>query len=87
MVLGPPTWTVGESASLNSYRLPRLSVFSNYLRVKLMFDQGKVLGNARNTLNSIWLNNANQCLPNLIHKRSYSTDLRDRDTLSLSNTP
>lgn len=50
-------------------------------------DQAKVFGNAKNRLNSIWLNNANHCLANLIHKRNYSTDLRDRDTLSLSNTP
>ena len=50
-------------------------------------DQANALGNARDRLNSIWLNNASQCLPNLIHKRSYSTDLRDRGTLSLSDAP
>lgn len=51
-----------------------------------IIDQAKVLDNARNVLNSIWLNNANPCLSNIIHKRNYSTDLRDRNTLSLSNT-
>jgi len=49
-------------------------------------DQANVIGNSINRLNSMWLNNASQCLPNLIYKRSYSTDLRDRDTLSLSST-
>lgn len=50
-------------------------------------DQANVLGNARNRLNSIWLNNASQCPANLIHIREYSTDLNDRTPLSLSNTP
>lgn len=40
-------------------------------------DQAKVFGNSKNRLNSMWLNNANQC-PVIIHRRLFSTDLKDR---------
>jgi hypothetical protein len=43
-------------------------------------DQAKVFGNSKNMLNSIWLNNANQC-PVYIQRRSFSTDLTDRNNL------
>jgi hypothetical protein len=47
-------------------------------------DQAKVFGNSKNMLNSIWLNNANQC-PVSIHRRQFSTDLTDRNSLSLTD--
>jgi hypothetical protein len=46
-------------------------------------DQAKVFGNSKNRLNSIWLNNANQC-PVIIHRRLFSTDLKDRSGLPLA---
>lgn len=46
-------------------------------------EKAKVFGNAKNMLNSMWLNSANQKLT-FIHKRSLTTDSMNRKNLSLS---
>jgi RNA-directed DNA polymerase len=58
---------------------------TNCLNGGKIVEKAKVFGNAKNMLNSIRLNNANQW-PNNIHKRNLSTDSKNRETLTLSGS-
>jgi hypothetical protein len=74
----PPVEEKG-SVTIHLYFKPLRQEFKTLNGGKIV-DQAKVFGNSKNMLNSIGLNNANQC-PVHIQRRLISTDLTDRKNL------